>query len=267
MTKLKDTPKFDRPREKFLEKGPDALTDGELLAIQLGSGTKNVNVKVLAQKILKKFGDNLINVSVDDLIKIHGIGQAKALQILSMVALAKRLYDRQNAPDNLILSAQDAIKLVPELKDKKQEHLVCLYLNARNALIKKETISIGTLDKSIIHPREIFAPGLEMRTAGVILAHNHPSGDPKPSEQDKQVAKRIIEAGKLMGVNVVDFLIIAKNGTHSILGEIKNTKPTDTEYLAEGEQSSLFDLLVDANRAYFLGKGVNISSPPNKRNG
>jgi len=267
MSKLKDLPKFDRPREKFLEKGSDALTDGELLAILLGSGIKGTNVKVLSQKIIKKFGNNLLNAKVEDLTKISGIGQAKALQISAVLALAGRLYDKQNAPDNLVLSAQDAMALMSDLKDKKQEHLVCLYLNARNALIKKETISIGTLDKSIIHPREIFAPGLEMRTAGVILAHNHPSGDPKPSEQDKQVAKRIIEAGKLMGVNVVDFLIIAKNGTHSILGEIKNTKPTDTEYLAEGEQSSLFDLLVDANRAYFLGKGVNISSPPNKRNG
>jgi len=195
MAKLKDIPKFDRPREKFLKKGSDALSDGELLAIQLGSGTKGTNVKVVAQKVLKKFGDNLVNVSVDDLIKIHGIGQAKALQILSMVALAKRLYDRQNAPDNLILSAQDAIKLVPELKDKKQEHLVCLYLNARNALIKKETISIGTLDKNIAHPRDIFAPGLELRAASVIIIHNHPSGDVKPSEQDKHVAKRVFEVG------------------------------------------------------------------------
>lgn len=95
----------------------------------------------------------------------------------------------------MILSAQDAIALVSDLKDKKQEHLVCLYLNARNALLKKEIISIGTLDKSIVHPREIFAPGLETRAAGVIVVHNHPSGDSSPSEQDKQVAKRIIEAG------------------------------------------------------------------------
>ena len=255
--KIKDIPKFDRPREKFLEKGPDALTDGELLAILLGSGIKGTNVKVLAQKILRKFGNNLLNATVDNLMEISGIGQAKALQISSVLALARRLYDKQNAPDNLILSAQDAITLVSDLKNKKQEHLVCLYLNARNALLKKEIISIGTLDKSIIHPREIFAPGLEMHAAGVILIHNHPSGDPKPSEQDKQVAKRIIEAGQLMGINVVDFLIVAKNGVHSVLGETRNTKLTDTEYVAEGSQASLFDLLVDANQAYFYGKDAN----------
>ena len=136
--KIKDIPKFDRPREKFLEKGPDALTDGELLAILLGSGIKGTNVKVLAQKILRKFGNNLLNATVDNLMEISGIGQAKALQISSVLALARRLYDKQNAPDNLILSAQDAITLVSDLKDKKQEHLVCLYLNARNALLKKK---------------------------------------------------------------------------------------------------------------------------------
>jgi len=256
MLKIKDIPKFDRPREKFLEKGADALTNSELLAILLGSGIKGTNVKVLSQKILKKFGDNLLNASIDDLMQISGIGQAKALQISSALALTRRLFDKQNSLDNLILSAQDAISLVSDLKDKKQEHLVCLYLNARNALIKKETISIGTLDKSIVHPREIFAPGLEMHAAGVILAHNHPSGDSSPSEQDKRVAKRIIEAGQLMGINVVDFLIIAKNGVRSILGDLKNTELTNTEYVAEGSQASLFDLLVDANQAYFYNKNL-----------
>jgi adenine-specific DNA-methyltransferase len=243
MAKLKDTPKFDRPREKFLEKGADALSDSELLAILLGSGIKGTNVKVLAQKILKKFGDKFLNVTVDELTQISGIGPAKALQIVSVLALAGRLYDKQNAPDNLILSAENAIAQVSELKEKKQEHLVCLYLNARNALIKKETVSIGSLDKSIADPREVFAPALMMHAAGVILAHNHPSGDPKPSESDKQVAKRMLEAGKTMGVNVIDFLIVAKNGTHSALGELHDTELTDTEYVAEGAQASLFDLL------------------------
>jgi len=119
MTKLKDTSKFDRPREKFLEKGADALNDSELLAILLGSGIKGTNVKVLAQKILKKFGDNFLNVTVDDLKQVDGIGPAKALQIVSVLALAGRLYDKQNAPDNLILSAEDAVAQVSELKDKK----------------------------------------------------------------------------------------------------------------------------------------------------
>ena len=225
------------------------MTNSELLAILLGSGIKGTNVKVLSQKIIKKFGDNLVNVSVEDLMKISGIGEAKALQIASTMALAKRIFDKQNSLDNLILSAQDAIDLVSDLRDKKQEHLICLYLNARNALIKKEIISVGILDKSIFHPREVFAPGLEMRAAGVILVHNHPSGDPNPSQQDKEVAKRTVEAGKLMGINVIDFLIIAKNGSHSLLGDIKNIQLIDTGYVAEGFQASLFDLLTDADNS------------------
>lgn len=264
MPKLKDIPKVDRPREKFIEKGADALTKSELLAILLGSGIKGTNVKVLSQKILRKFGNDFMSATVDDLIQIPGIGKAKALQITAALALASRVQDEQNDPDNLILSAKDALALVSDLKEKKREHLVCLYLNARNVLIKKETISIGTLDKSLIHPREIFAPGLEMHAAGVILVHNHPSGDCEPSEQDKQVAKRIIEAGQLMGVNVIDFLIIAKNDSHSVLGELHNTKLTNTEYVAEGTQASLFDLLVDANQAYFYDTNVNDNTPKAK---
>ena len=120
MAKLKDIPKFDRPREKFLEKGADALTDSELLAILLGNGIKGTNVKVLSQKILRKFGDNLINASVGDLMQIQGIGQVKALQISSALALTIRIFNKQNSLGNLILSAQDAVLLVSDLKDKKQ---------------------------------------------------------------------------------------------------------------------------------------------------
>ena len=253
MPKIKDIPKFERPREKFLEQGADALTDSELLAILLGSGIKGTNVNELAKKIIRKFGGNILNITVDDLVKITGIGKIKALQIVSSLTLAKRIYDKQNDSMGLVLSAKDAVESVTDLKDKKQEHLVGLYLNARNVLLKKETISIGTLDKGLIHPREIFALGLTMHASGVILVHNHPSGDPTPSEQDKQVAKRIIEAGKLMGINVVDFIIVAQNGVRSVLSEIKNTKIQQTEYIADGSQISLFDLLVDSKTTYLSG--------------
>lgn len=265
MGKLKDIPNVDRPREKFLAKGADALTKSELLAILLGSGIKGTNVKELSQKILRKFGNGFLHATVDDLVQIPGIGEAKALQIVSALALARRINDEQNSPENLILSAKDALSLVSDLKDAKRENLVCLYLNARNALLKKETVSVGTLDKSLIHPREIFAPGLETHAAGVVLVHNHPSGDPSPSEQDKQVAKRIIDAGQLMGINVIDFLIIAKNGSHSVLGELQNTELTNTEYVAEGIQSSLFDLMVDADQAYFYGVNDKVPENNNKK--
>lgn len=246
MVKIKDIPKVDRPREKFLEKGADALTKSELLAILLGSGIKGMNVKKLSEQILRKFGKKFFNVTVDDLCQVQGIGQAKALQIVSAISLTKRIYEEQKPQENLVLSANDAASLVSDLKNKKQEHLVCLYLNARNVLLQKETVSIGTLDRSIVHPREIFAPGLKLHAAGVILIHNHPSGDPTPSNQDKEIAWKVVEAGKLMGVNVVDFIIVAENGIHSVLGEIKKKKDfSSVEYVADGEQASLFDMLVD----------------------
>src|SRR3989338_6377020 len=131
MARIKDIPKFDRPREKFLEKGSDALTDSELLAILLGSGIKGTNVKLLAQKISRKFGDKLMDATVEDLKQIPGIGVAKALQIASMFALANRMYEKHNGDEeHKVLSALDAARLVPELKTAKKEHLVCLYLNA-----------------------------------------------------------------------------------------------------------------------------------------
>jgi len=249
MPKLKDIPKVDRPRERFLEKGPDALSKSELLAILIGSGIKGKNVKKLSEQIIKKFGSKFLNLTVDDLLEIQGIGKAKALQIVSALALIKRFYDEKGPKENLILSAKDAILLNPELKNKKKEYLVCLYLNARNALLKKEIISIGTLDKGLIHPREIFGPAVELRTAGIILVHNHPSGDPLPSKQDIEVFNKIIEAGKIMGINVIDFIIIAGDKIYSFFDDLKQ-EGKNTFYISDGIQHSLFDLLKTETPAY-----------------
>src|SRR3989338_920552 len=170
MAKIKDIPKIDRPREKFLQKGADALSKSDLLAILLGSGIKVKNVRELSESIIKKFGKNFLNITVDDLLEISGIGEAKALQIVSALALMKRFYEELGPKDNIVLSSQDAISLTSDIRDK-----------------KKEYISIGTLDKSIIHPREIFGPAVELRAAGIVLLHNHPSGDVTPSKQDIDV--------------------------------------------------------------------------------
>src|SRR3989338_11237078 len=192
MGKLKDIPKIDRPRERFLAKGPDALSKSELLAILIGSGIKGKNVKQLSEQIIRKFGNKFLDIRVDDLLEIPGIGKAKALQIVSALALVKRFYEEIGSKDNIVLSAQDAVFLTSEIKYKKKEYLICLYLNARNVLLKKEIISIGTLNKSIIHPREIFGPAVEFRSAGIILLHNHPSGDVIPSKQDMEVVNKMI---------------------------------------------------------------------------
>ena len=257
MGKLKDIPKIDRPRERFLEKGPDALSKSELLAILIGSGIKGKNVKQLSEQIIRKFGDKFLDITVDDLLEISGIGEAKALQIVSALALVKRFYEELGTKDNIVLSAQDAVSLTSDIRDKKKEYLVCLYLNARNALLKKEIISIGILDKSIIHPREIFGPAVELRAAGVVLLHNHPSGDVTPSKQDVEVINKILEAGKIMGVNVIDFIIVSENDIHSIFIDIQTSESKPTHYVSDGVQNSLFDLL-EAERPKYEINGERI---------
>ena len=250
MGKLKDIPKIDRPRERFLEKGPDALSKSELLAILIGSGIKGKNVKQLSEQVVRKYGNKFLDITVDDLLEISGIGKAKALQIVSALALVKRFYEELGPKDNIVLSAQDAVSLASEIRDKKKEYLVCLYLNARNALLKKEIISIGTLDKSIIHPREIFGPAIELRAAGVVLLHNHPSGDITPSIQDIEVVNKILEAGKIMGVNVIDFIIVSDVDIHSFFTDIKRPQSKTTHYVSDGVQNSLFDLLETEQPTY-----------------
>ncbi|MDD2548132.1 MAG: DNA repair protein RadC [Candidatus Pacebacteria bacterium] len=247
MTKLKDIPQIDRPRERFLEKGPDALSKSELLAILLGSGIKGKNVKQLSEQIIRKFSNKFLDITVDDLLEIPGIGKAKALQIVSALALIKRFYEELGPKDNIVLSAQDAVSLTSEIRDKKKEYLVCLYLNARNALLKKEVISIGTLDKSLLHPREIFGPAVELRAAGVVLLHNHPSGDVEPSKQDIEVINKILEAGKIMGVNVIDFIIVSEKDIHSVF---QSSQKEITHYVSDGVQHSLFDLLETEQQTY-----------------
>ena len=250
MGKLKDIPKIDRPRERFLEKGPDALSKSELLAILIGSGIKGKNVKQLSEQIVRKFGNKFLEIAVDDLLAIPGIGKVKALQIASALALVKRFYEELGPKDNIVLSAQDAVSLTSEIRDKKKEYLVCLYLNARNALLKKEVISIGTLDKSIIHPREIFGPAIELRAAGIVLLHNHPSGDVTPSKQDIEVVNKVLEAGKIMGVNVIDFIIVSDVDVHSFFTDIQTPESKTIHYVSDGAQNSLFDLLETAQPTY-----------------
>ncbi len=247
MGKLKDTPKIDRPRERFLAKGSDALSKSELLAILLGTGMKGKNVKQLSEQIIRKFGKGLMDITVDDLVNVPGIGKAKALQVVSAFALIKRFYEDLNSQNGLVLNVEDAVELVSEIRDKKKEYLVCLYLNARNVVLKKEVVSIGILDKSMIHPREVFGPAVELRAAGVILLHNHPSGNVEPSEQDFGVVKKIVEAGKIMGINVIDFVIVSETNIQSILQSSQTEKAL---YVSEGVQSSLFDIFESERPSY-----------------
>ncbi|PIX16496.1 MAG: hypothetical protein COZ72_00815, partial [Elusimicrobia bacterium CG_4_8_14_3_um_filter_50_9] len=243
MSKLKDIPTVDRPREKFLKKGPDALSKSDLLAIVIGSGIKGKNVKQLSEQIIKKFGDRFLDITANDLVGIPGIGKAKALQIVSAVALVKRFYEELTPSDNIISSAQKAVSLISDIRGKKKEYLICLYLNARNALLKKEVVSIGTLDRTIVHPREIFGPAVELSAAGIILIHNHPSGDIAQSKNDIEIVNRILHAGNIMGVNVIDFIVVSANDMNSLFSNIQSPRQNTTSYNSDGIQYSLFDLL------------------------
>ncbi len=242
MGKLKDIPKIDRPRERFLKKGPEALSKSDLLAILLGSGIKGTNVQELSQQIIRKFGKNFLNITVGDLKKVPGIGPAKALQIASAISLVKRFYTDDQIGEVKISSSQDVISLTYDLRDKKKEHLVCLYLNARNILLKKEIVSVGLLNKALLHPREIFYPATELNAASIILVHNHPSGDFTPSDKDVQIVEKIAQAGEIMGIPVVDFVIISQKGEFSFYEKLQNQN-RGFDYVADGVQRTLFDLL------------------------
>ena len=209
--KIKDLPKIERPRERLVAKGPENLKNKELLAILLGTGTEGKNVIEVAEQILEKYPvKNFFQLKYEDLLKIKGINSAKACTILASQELVKRALDVRDESLPQINSVQDVLAQSVYMRDKSREHLMALFLNARNELLYKKPMFIGTLNANLVHPREIFQEALKQNAASVILAHNHPSGDNEPSEDDILITKRISEAGKMMGVEVLDHVIIAK---------------------------------------------------------
>lgn len=209
--KIKDLPKVERPREKLIRYGPEKLSNSELLAIILGSGTKERNVIELANKILKKFSaDELPNLTFNDLKNYPGLGPAKACEIIACFELGKRLLKGKRT--KIYLTPKDVWDELKDLHNHKKEHFVIFYLDARNQEIKREIISVGSLNANLVHPREVFEPAVRNLAAQIILAHNHPSGDPEPSEDDLEITKRLVESGKILGIEIIDHIIVAKNG-------------------------------------------------------
>lgn len=214
--KLKNFPKSDRPREKLISKGSQNLKDEELLAILLGTGVEGRNVIEVAKQILRKYSKKrLLQKKYDDLSKIKGIGPAKACTILAAQELVKRALKIQDEGLPVVSSVKDVVLQVSYLREKTREHLMAIYLNARNELLFRKHIFVGTLNANLVHPREIFAEALRQNAASVILVHNHPSGDSEPSEDDLAITKRITEAGKIMGIEVLDHVIITKTKAFS----------------------------------------------------
>ena len=210
--KIKDLPKSDRPREKLIAKGAENLKDPELLAILLRTGKVGKNVIEIASQILGKYSKKrLLQMTYEDLSKISGIDSAKATTLLAAFELSKRALEVNDTNLPTIVTPKDVVAQLTDLRHNKKEHFVALYLNARNQLVHKETISMGTLNANLVHPREVFEPAVRYLAAQVVIAHNHPSGDPKPSDADLEITKRLAEAGKMMGIEVVDHIIVTKN--------------------------------------------------------
>jgi len=212
--KIKDLPKIDRPREKLEKYGPERLSDSELLAILLRTGSEGVNVVELSSKILKKFsGVGLAKASVKELKSTFGLGVAKACEIVASFELGRRLL--QNKQSVLLLSPQDVWEQLKDIRDNKKEHFVIFFLDARNQEIKREIISVGSLNANLVHPREVFEPAVRHLAAQVIIVHNHPAGDPSPSQEDSEITKQLVDAGKLLGIEVKDHVIVSKNNFFS----------------------------------------------------
>jgi len=200
---------FDKPREKLTKKGVQSLKDYELFAILLGSGTKDKDVLKLSREIVKLFEDDFETINLDKLTSIHGLGIAKASQILSAIELSKRYLIKQNKK---VTSSQDIYDELQEYKTKQQEYFLTITLDGANHIIQTRIISIGTLNRSLVHPREVFADAISDRAASIIIAHNHPSGLLEASQEDIHVTKRLQESAKLLGIELLDHLIISKNG-------------------------------------------------------
>ena len=210
---IKDLPEFERPREKLAKKGARALKKEELLAVLLRTGLKGKNALEVANDILVKYGDKkLLDASYEELRNMRGVGPTKAIQILAAIELGSRLFKEKSEKEIYINSPEDIAKELSHIKENKKENFVVLYLDARNKLIYKETVSIGSLNANLVHPREVFEPAVRHLAAQIILAHNHPSGDPEPSEDDLEITKRLTESGKILGIEVVDHIIITKTG-------------------------------------------------------
>ena len=209
---IHDLPISERPRERLQKLGVAALSAQELLALILGWGVAGESVMVTAQRLLSQFGNlkGIASASVEELAQIKGIGVAKASQIKAAFELANRLEGYSEAGEKpVVKTPEDVAGLVKSrLKGKKKEHFLALLLDTRNQLIKVAEISVGSLDTSVVHPREVFKEAISASAASVIFVHNHPSGDPEASEDDIKLTKRLAQTGEIVGIDVLDHIII-----------------------------------------------------------
>jgi DNA repair protein RadC len=211
---IRDFPQDERPRERFVQHGAQSLSNHELIAILLRTGTKDESVLQLSNRLLSHFEGlrDLKSATLEEITSIKGIGYAKAIQILTAVEIGRRVANLSFNERYVIRSPEDGAKyMMNDMRFLSQEHFVCLYLNTKNQVLHKQTVFIGSLNASIVHPREVYKEALRRSAASIICLHNHPSGDPTPSREDIEVTKRLSECGKIIGIDLLDHLIIGEN--------------------------------------------------------
>lgn len=215
---IHEMPRAERPRERLKSYGAEALSNPELLAIILGTGTRRENVLNIATRILSRFSlDELSRASPSELEVIPGIKEAKASQITALFEIARRVQTFTPDDRPRMATAEDVYnQIFPRLQGLNQEHFMVLYLDTKNCLIKDVTVSIGGLNSSIVHPRDVFRGAIKSSAASLILVHNHPSGDPTPSSEDKSITKTLADTGRVVGINVLDHVIMGSEGYVSL---------------------------------------------------
>ena len=216
MKKLSELHPHDKPREKLVAKGPGALKNDELLAILLGSGIRGKDVRKLAREITAMLEKDFDRLSLDARCEIHGLGPAKAAQILAAIELSRRYLIRTN---RRITDAADVYTELQSFAGKSQEHFLSITLDGASHIINTRTVFIGTLNQSLVHPREVFADAIADRAAGIIIAHNHPSGTLEPSRADIQITDRLREVSRLVGIDLLDHVILSREGYYSFSDE------------------------------------------------
>jgi len=214
MKKIKDLPAHERPREKLLEKGAKALSDQELMAIILGKGSKENDVISLSKQLIKTIDEKGIEIQAKDILDISGIGEAKA----TTIAAAFEFVRRRIKPEGVkIKFPTDVLPLIQHYGDRKQEHFLCISINGANEVMNIRIITIGLINKSQVHPREVFADAIAERASALIIAHNHPNGELKPSGEDIAVTRRIKEAASILGISLLDHIIFNNKGYYSFV--------------------------------------------------
>lgn len=215
---IHDLPSEEKPREKLIQSGPEALSIKELLAVVLVNGTTKENILDMSNRLIRDYGERSILAERDSnkLSQDMDIPLVKACQIVACGELGRRFYDRTESGFVTIRNAKDVFDYLQDMRNLPKEHLRGIYLNSHNRILRDEVISIGTVNSNMIHAREVFRPAIECNAAALILAHNHPSGESAPSKEDEDITKDLVEAGKILGISILDHVIITKDSFASV---------------------------------------------------